>query len=340
MSNPWAIQYHYYSPYDFIFAAWGKTIWGSDADKAALDTDLSIVRGNFSDVPIVIGEWSGSQSFAETAARWKYYDFFLRTAAKYKTTTMMWDNGGDQLDRAAHKWRDPVAIDILQNAVAGTPNSLADSTEDLNAQTQQSSAYIFHKVGDSVSDVTLSYLLNGNTLKSITGPDGALAQGADYTISGSDVTFTTAFLSRYVSATAAPGTIATLTLSFSAGADLTVTIVQYDQPSLDTTSSSASAVPSGSDLTIPIAWKGLSRLAAVKAKLFDDTFLVDTWTQYLGPLQQGRLTYSNQYNWDDASVRIGASAVQAVKDAGQNAVFTFEFYPRVPGNAANYTLTV
>jgi endoglucanase len=35
--NPWAIQYHYYSPYDLIFSAWGKTIWGSDADKVSSD---------------------------------------------------------------------------------------------------------------------------------------------------------------------------------------------------------------------------------------------------------------------------------------------------------------
>lgn len=30
VTNPWAIQYHYYSPYDFIFSAWGKTTWVSE----------------------------------------------------------------------------------------------------------------------------------------------------------------------------------------------------------------------------------------------------------------------------------------------------------------------
>ncbi|KAL9058181.1 MAG: hypothetical protein Q9162_001905 [Coniocarpon cinnabarinum] len=217
MSNPWAVQFHYYSPYDFIFGAWGKTIWGSDADKQALDADLSIVRGNFTDVPIIIGEWSASTTYTEPAARWKYYDAFIRTANKYKISTMLWDNGQDQLDRPAHKWRDPVALDILMNAVAGTSNSLADSTEDLNAVSQQSSAYIFHKVGQPVTDVTLGYLLNGNTLQSITGPNGKLAQGTDYTVDDSNVTYTAAFLSGLLSSNAAPGTKATLTLSFGAG---------------------------------------------------------------------------------------------------------------------------
>lgn len=76
--NPWAIQYHYYSPCkspllsafyicrlirwtdDFIFSAWGKTTWGSDADKATLEADLAAIRGNFTDVPLIIGEWDAT----------------------------------------------------------------------------------------------------------------------------------------------------------------------------------------------------------------------------------------------------------------------------------------
>lgn len=340
MSNPYAIQYHYYSPYDFIFGAWGKTVWGSDTDKQALDTDLSIVRGNFTDVPIIIGEWSASTTYTEAAARQRYYDAFIRTAQKYTTSTMMWDNGGDQLDRPAHIWRDPVALQILMDAVAGTSNSLPDSTEDLNAATQESSAYLFHKAGEDVADVSLPYLFNGNTLKGITGPRGPLTQGTDYTVEESNVTYHAAYLSSLFSRTTAPGTIGNLSLAFSAGATLGTTIVQYDTPELGSTSSAASATPSGSDLTIPITWKGVAELAAVKAVLFDNTCVVDTWTQYLGPLQQCRSTYSSQYNWGPSSVTITSAAVQAVLAAGQSAYFTFEFYPRVPGNAVNYTLAV
>ena len=69
--QPWALQFHYYSPYDFIFGAWGKTIWGSDNDKAALEFDFSNLRGNFTDVPIFIGEWDAGATL-EPAARWKY----------------------------------------------------------------------------------------------------------------------------------------------------------------------------------------------------------------------------------------------------------------------------
>src|SRR5689334_1924235 len=97
---------------DFIFSAWGKTIWGSDADKAALEADIAAVRGNFTDVPLVIGEWSASPVALEPAARWRYFDHFVRMAAKYNTSIMLWDNGNDYLDRSSHKWRDPVAQSI------------------------------------------------------------------------------------------------------------------------------------------------------------------------------------------------------------------------------------
>lgn len=51
-------------------------------------------------------------------------------------------------------------------------------------------------------------------------------------------------------------------------------------------------------------------------------------------------TYSSQWNWDANSVNITAATVAAVIAAGETTVFTFEFYPRVPGNAVNYTLTI
>ena len=340
MTNPYAIQYHYYSPYDFIFGAWGKTIWGSDADEQSMDTDLSIVRGNFTTTPIVIGEWSATTSYTETAARWKYFDHFIRTASKYNTMTMLWDNGADHLDRQAHTWRDQTEINILMNATAGTTNSLADSTEDPNAISQESSAYLFLDASTNAIDVSLPYLFNGNTIQSISSPNGNLQEGTDYAIDGNNITYKASFLSPYQSSLD-PGIKANLTLSFYSGSSLALQIIQYATPTLSSNTTAASSVSSGSDLRIPITWAGIPEVAAVQATLADGTFLVDSWTQYLGPLQQGRMTYSSQYNWDAESVTITASAVQAVvAAAGQTCTFKFEFYPRIPGNSVNYTITV
>ncbi|KAI1842406.1 hypothetical protein JX266_011447 [Neoarthrinium moseri] len=332
-----ALQYHYYSPYDFIFQAWGKTIWGSDADKATLEADIANIRGNFTDLPLVIGEAEAGM-LLEPAARRKYIDFLARTAKKYDTSLIVWDNGDGYLDRSTHTWRDPQLLDILKNAVKGVSNSLSDSTTDGSATSQSSSAYIFHKVGAAVTDQVVKFLLNGNTVKSIRATDGTvLSSSKDYSVSGGDVTVKSAFLSKYLSATAAPGSKTNLTVSFSAGADATVEVVQWDVPVLGSTTSKAQA---GSDLIIPITWKGLYKLAAVKMLRNDGVYLFDDWTQYLGPLQQARGTYSGQWDRDGASVKLMAATVAQVISGGVTTTFTFEFYPRVPGNSVNYTLTV
>ncbi|KAI1371562.1 glycoside hydrolase family 5 protein [Hypoxylon crocopeplum] len=336
-SNPWAIQYHYYSPYDFVFQAWGKTVWGSDADKQSLEADFANIRGNFTDIPLVIGEFE-TNMLLEPAARRKYNDFAARTARKYNTAMVLWDNGDGALDRTTHTWRDPYLIDIIKNAAQGVSNSLSDSTSDASATEQSSSAYIFNKVGEDVTDYPLNFLLNGNSVESIKTSDGAaLTSSSDYSVSGSTVTVKKSFLSKYLSPTAAPGSKANLTVSFSAGAGASVEIVQWDVPTLGSTTSQA---VSGSDLLIPITWKGLYRLAAVKMLREDGVYLFDDWTQYLGPLQQARGTYSSNWDRDGAHVILKEAVISQVVSSKVPTTFTFEFYPRVVGNAVNYTLTV
>jgi endoglucanase len=283
VANPWALQIHYYSPYDFTFSAWGKTIWGSDADKAAVDAELGLVTGNFSGVPIYVGEYDASPINTESAARWKWFDYIVSKAKDIGATAAVWDNGLDHLDREAGTWRDPTSIDIITK---DGPNSLPDSTEDGSTTEQSTSAHIFHRVGEEVTDQELPWLFNGNTLESIVTSDGtALASGDDYSAGSSSITFTADLLRSFIDASSEPGVYETLTLSFSAGADVSVSLVQWDTPVLSSTSGSA---VTGSDLVIPVEYKGLSRLATVKLLAEDGTYLVDDWTQWLGPLQQAR----------------------------------------------------
>ncbi|KAK3685227.1 glycoside hydrolase superfamily [Podospora appendiculata] len=343
ITNPWAFQFHYYSPYDFTFGAWGKTIWGSDADKAAVVSDLSAVRGNITaDIPIIMGEFDASQLQCEAAARWKWFDHVVRTAASLGIVPIIWDNGVDNLDRVTGQWRDPIAVDITLNAVKGVPNSLADSTTDGSATTQTSSAYIFNKAGHNVTDQSVPFILNGNTFKSLAVGSTPLKEAADYTISGPVVTFKQSFLSGYLAAAGAPGTKANVTVDFSKGAPSQVELVQWDTPTLGSYSSAAKAVTAGTDLWIPIAWKGLHRVAAVRILESDGAFLVDDWTKWLPELQKGRSTLNSQWNSDQDRVIITRSAIDAVIASGKNTTFTFEFYPRAVGNGnyVDFTLTV
>ncbi|KAI0414759.1 putative cellulase [Xylaria grammica] len=335
--NPWALQYHYYSPYDFIFSAWGKTIL-SDADIATIESDLENIRANFTDVPLVLGEFDASPLNTEPAARRKYMDIVVRKAKELDTAVILWDNGLDHFNRDTKEWKDPHALEILLNAAAGVSNSLSDFTTDASATEQSSSAYVFHKVGDEVTDRTISVSLNGNTLKSIATEDGTeLSASTDYTASGGDITLTSSFLSTYFTSSGSPGSKANLTLTFSAGATAGVNLVQWDLPELGSTSSTA---VSGADLRIPITWAGVNQPAAVKMLREDGVYLFDDWTQYLGPLQAAYGTFDGQWNWDGSDLIIRAAAVEAVIAAGVATTFTFDFFPRGAGNSLNYTLNV
>ncbi|KAF2970842.1 hypothetical protein GQX73_g2797 [Xylaria multiplex] len=335
--NPWALQYHYYSPYDFIFSAWGKTIL-SDSDIATIESDLENIRANFTGVPLVLGEFDASPLNTEPAARRKYMDVVVRKAKELDTAVMLWDNGLDHFDRKTKQWKDPHALEILFNAVAGVSNSLSSYTTDASATEQSSSAYVFYKAGKDITDQTISISLNGNTLKSITTEEGTeLSSPADYTTSQGDITFTSSFLSGHFSTSGSPGSKANLTLTFSAGATAGVNLVQWALPKLGSTSSTA---VSGADLRIPISWAGINQPAAVKMLRSDGVYLFDDWTQYLGPLQAAYATFDGQWNWDGGDLIIRAATVDAVIAAGVATTFTIDFFPRVAGNSLNYTLNV
>ncbi|KAL4929796.1 putative extracellular endoglucanase [Aspergillus undulatus] len=343
ITNPWALQFHYYSPYDFIFSAWGKTIWGSDEDKDLLSTDFELIRNNFTDVPLILGEYDASPTNTEPAARWKYFDHLQRVASKLGISTIIWDNGADHLDRTIGEWRDPTSLQLVVGTTADTANSLPDSTEDATATEQWSSAYIFHQAGEEATEQTLPYLFKGNSLVSITDSAGTvLASGSDYSVSGDVIVFSSTYLASKYTASTAPSVIDTLTLTFDGGvASPTLDIVVWDTPVLASTSVSASSV-SGADLLIPITWAGIAKPAAVKALTESGVYLFDDWTQWLGPLQQARATYSNHWNWDAENVIITSAAIDVVVAAGETTIFTFEFYPRVNGtaNTVEFTLTV
>lgn len=228
----------------------------------------------------------------------------------------------------------------MTNAVAGETNSLPDSTTDGSATTQFSSAYVYHKVGAAITDSVLPYLFNGNTLSGIkNAKTGAvLKQGADYITNSSAIIFTSDFLKTVIASANTTGSLATLTATFSSGAPNNIEVIQYATPVLGSTTATLPAT--SADLLIPITWKGQSRPATVKAIKSDEGILFDDWTIYLGPLQQGRATYSGQWDWNAGNVILKAATLDAVRSAGKTTTFTFEFYPREPTNVATFTLTV
>jgi endoglucanase len=258
------------------------------------------VRGNFTDIPIIVGEFGLEIHATEPAARWKWFDHVVRTGHKYNFAMMLWDASIHFVVNSTDPWQDPTALDILLNAAGdGPPNQLPDSTEDPNAVDQWSSAFMFHRVGKPVTDISLPFLWapaeEPQILESIvsTTAEGSttLWHTPNLDKEGNNMTFRTGYLDTIFMANGTPGVKAELLWHFSGGADLVTQAVQWDTPQPVGYATDFTVTPAnvGSDLYVPIEYKGLAKLAAVKAVIYNSTYLFDPWTQWLGPLQQARL---------------------------------------------------
>jgi endoglucanase len=74
---------------------------------------------------------------------------------------------------------------------------------------------------------------------------------------------------------------------------------------------------------MPITYAGLAVVAAVNAVLADGTFLADTWTQYLGLLQQGRGTFG-EWSSDAGTFTVDVAGLTAMKAVNQTVTLTLE----------------
>jgi endoglucanase len=241
-----------------------------------------------------MGEW-GMAGTTEPGSRWRWIDTLIRKAAKYNTTTLFWDNG-DQFDRTLRKWQDQTALGVLINAQKGIINSLPVTTEEaINSTTaaQSTSAYLFtqkNRLTPLKEDRILHFHFNGNTVKRIKDSKGReLLLGSEYRVGPAEtIRIPQEVVARYFTNQTA-GVKERLTIEFSAGASLEIPIVLWEKPSIDTIHD-ISYVPVGKDHEIPVTFKGLHRVAAVRA-IYKESGkpLVDDWTQHLGPLQAGYL---------------------------------------------------
>jgi endoglucanase len=195
-------------------------------------------------------------------------------------------------------------------------------------------AAIYTKFGAAIASQSIALDFNNNTLLSVTNANGnTLTPGTDYTVTSSGITVTASYLSTVL--TGAVGTKDTLTIASNRGVALPFDVVLYDTPTL---SQSSYSLTSTSDLDIPFDGQG-STLATVKAVKADGTFLKDDWTQYLGPLQQGRINWGD-FGVSGSNIVLYTALLEYVQAAAQPVTFTFEFWPRNGENNVTATVTV
>ncbi|CAE6404673.1 unnamed protein product, partial [Rhizoctonia solani] len=329
-SDKWTVQFHYYSPWDFTSNSWGKTFWGSDADKATVDSEFAQVRENFS-VPILIGEYGTYSvgSAIEKAAGWAWYDHVVRTAIKYTMVPQWWDNGNDFYDRANAKWRDVTTKNIVIAAAAGKINTIP----------YNGNGTIWLKSGVTTpASIYLQY--NGNGLKGIYTPSGtALIAGKDYTVVTSPLTgftLTPSYISSLGSSSTL-GEIGRVIVRSSSGADLEIDIRRYARPVISTGTINVSG--STSDYFINFSPNG-AKLATVKAVGPSGEFVKDDWTVWLGEPQAGRINWGD-YGVYENQLIIYSSLLSTIKNFGKPVTLTWEFWPRADtSNNATTVVTV
>ena len=85
-----------YVPSSFCFDQSQKHIWGSDEDKAYLDSVFAVVNWRFSelDIPCIVGEF-GAVDKGNVSARAAYAKYVVSTAYNYYMVCFWNDNGGN-----------------------------------------------------------------------------------------------------------------------------------------------------------------------------------------------------------------------------------------------------
>lgn len=104
------ISIHTYFPWSFAGQEGGGTnIWGSNAEKAALDAELDRVKERWitqENRPVILGEW-GSIDKNNLTARVDYAAYYARAAMTRGMIPVIWDDGGNfgLYDRHAGNWK-------------------------------------------------------------------------------------------------------------------------------------------------------------------------------------------------------------------------------------------
>ncbi|QRV89929.1 Cellulase (glycosyl hydrolase family 5 protein) [Ceratobasidium sp. AG-Ba] len=328
-TDKWSVQYHYYSPWDFISNSWGRTFWGSDADKAAVVNDLAPVRGNFS-VPILMGEYSPSSigTVIEKAAGWAWADHVTRTAVNLTIVPTWWDNGADYFDRSTGKWRDVTTKNIL----------LAAASRKINTIPYNGNGTVWLKSGVTTSPPPIYLQYNGNTLKGVYTPAGsALVSGKDYTVITTPlagIALTSTYVQSLSSATTL-GELGRVIIKSSQGADLEIDIRRYTRPTI--ASSTISISGTDGDSYYNITSNG-AKLATVKALGPDGSIFKDDWTIWLGEPQAGRINWGD-FGAQGEQIIIYPQLKTAIKNYGKPVTMTWEFWPRID-TSNNFTTVV
>jgi endoglucanase len=203
-------------------------------------------------IPVIIGEY-GLLGFdrhtgtIEQGEKLKFFEFLGHYARNRRITTQLWDNG-QHFGRTSFQWSDAELIAQIKSSWA-TRSGTASADQ------------VYVSRSSAITSKSLTLNLNGTSFQGLRQGNTDLANGADYTVSGSQLTLTAAALTRLVGARAY-GVNATLHARFSQGVPWRINVITYDPPVL------SNATGSTGSFAIPTQFRG-DQLATMEARYAD-----------------------------------------------------------------------
>jgi endoglucanase len=305
---------HYYGFWPFSVNIAGFTRFDATVQQDLTDSFDRVYNAFVTrNIPVIIGEY-GLLGFdrhigtIEQGEKLKFFEYLGQYARTRQLTTMLWDNG-QHFGRTSFQWSDPELFAQIKSSW---------TTRSGTASTDQ----VFNLRSSAISPKTITLNLNGASFLGVRQGSTDLAPGSDYTVAGSQLTFTTSALTR-LSGNRAYGVNATVQVRFSQGVPWRVNILTYDPPVQQNASGTTSS------FAIPTTFRG-DLLATMEAKYADGSNAgPQNWTSF----KEFDVTFAPNYS---ANVITLTSALFAEVNNGARVTLTFHFWS---GTRVTYFVT-
>ncbi|UOQ86753.1 cellulase family glycosylhydrolase [Gracilibacillus salinarum] len=303
---------HYYGFWPFSVNIAGYTRFEEDS-KAEIQDVFDRVHNSFTanGIPVIIGEYGllgfdQNTEVIQQGEKLKFFEYMLNYAQQKDFVHMLWDNG-QHLGRESLAWSDPALFDMIQTSWT-TRSAVPDDN------------FIYLNPEETVTDRTITFNLHGKQFEGIYLNDQLLQEGSDYQINNNSITFTSEFLSTYVSADSL-GNAATISVTFNEGHNWDIEVRNYQKPELQ------SAEGTTASLKIPTSFNG-DKLATMEAYYEDGSIAgPQNWTAY----KEFEYTFSPDY--DAGTITLKNNFFNELNDGITN--LTFHFWS---GETVEYTI--
>ncbi|GLH96705.1 cellulase family glycosylhydrolase [Phytohabitans aurantiacus] len=305
---------HYYGYWPFSVNVAGGTRFDATVQSDLTGAFDRVYNAFVSrNIPVIVGEY-GLLGFdrhtgtIEQGEKLKFFEFFGYYARSRQLTTMLWDNG-QHFGRTSFQWSDPELTAQMKSSWT-TRSGTASSDQ------------VYVPRTGSITSKSLTLNLNGTSFQRLSQGTTNLANGTDYTVSGSTLTLTASAVTRLVG-NRAYGVNANIQAHFSTGVPWRISVITYDPPVL------AGATGTTSAFALPAQFRG-DQLATMEAKYADGTNAgPHNWTSF----KEFDVAFAPNYTANTITL---TSAFFAEVNDGARVALTFHFWS---GTTLTYYVT-